>query len=181
MRDQIILQRYAQAYVDFAEPVIGLERCVAEMKSLKQLLREEPDLEYFLKATQIPRAEKARILDIIFKDLYSDPTITFINYLISRNRVSKLTGIANMVRLKFAHSDLVDVTLRTTFPLELDLIKKIKDRIESHLKQKSNLYLELDPDLLGGVQVVIGNRIIDGSVRNRLLELKKKMLQSQVI
>jgi len=180
MRDQIILQRYAQAFIDFAEPKLGLERCVSEMKALKWLLREEPDLEYFLRASQIPRAEKSRILGIIFEGHYSQETITFINYLISRNRVTKLAAIANYVRLKFSHSDRVDVTLRTTFPLELELITRIKSKLEEKLSSKTNLYLELDPDLLGGVQVVIGNRIIDGSVRNRLLELKKKMLQSQV-
>jgi F-type H+-transporting ATPase subunit delta len=180
MRDQIILQRYAHAYVDFAEPKIGLDRCVAEMKSLKWLLREEPELEFFMKSAEIPRAEKTRVLAVIFEGRYSDETITFINYLISKHRITLLAGIANQVRLKFAHSDLVDITLRTTFPLELELITRIKNKMEEKLKQKTNLYLELDPDLLGGVQVVIGNRIMDGSVRNRLSELKKKMLQSQV-
>ncbi len=181
MRDQIIVKRYAKAFVDFASPRIGLERCVEEMKSLKWLLREEKDLEYFLLAPEVPRVEKARVLEAMFKGYYSDETVTFINYLIVKHRVTRLSDIADQVRVQFAHGDSVDVTLKTTFPLELETISRIKVKLESVLEQKSNLYLELDPDLLGGVQVIIGNRIIDGSVRNRLVELRKKLLQSQVI
>ena len=75
----------------------------------------------------------------------------------------------------------MDVVLRTTFPTELGVIERIKSQIESFSGKKVNLYLELDPDLLGGAQVVIGNTIIDGSVRNRLAQLKKQMLQAKVV
>lgn len=181
MRNQIIVKRYAQAYVDFAGERNGIARCVADMKSLRWFLREEKDLEFFLLAPEIPRAEKASVLQTMFKEYFTDETITFINYLIVRNRVSLLAGIADQVRVQFAHGDLVDVTLRTTFPLELKIIEQIKASLEKTMKFKANLYLELNPDLLGGAQIIMGNRIIDGSVRSRLLELRKKLLQSQVI
>ncbi|MBF0594654.1 MAG: ATP synthase F1 subunit delta [Candidatus Omnitrophica bacterium] len=181
MRSQIIVKRYALAYIDFAQPTLGIERCVEEMKDIKRLLREEPDFDIFLKAPEVSRVVKARVLQNMFKAYYSEEMVIFINYLISKNRVTLLPEIANQVRLQFAHSDLVDVVLRTTFPLELDTVSRIKLKLEQRLKQKANLYLELDPDLLGGVQVIVGNTVIDGSVRNRLAELKKKLLQSQVI
>ncbi len=181
MRNPIVVKRYSQAYVDFAGPRIGIERCVEEMKNLRWLLREEKDFEYFLQAPEIPRSAKASVLDTIFKGHYSEETIIFINYLIVRHRVTRLADIADQVRAQFEHGDLVDVTLKTTFPLELEIIERIKTKLEGVFKVKANLYLELDPDLLGGVQVIVGNRIIDGSVRNRLMELRKKLLQSQVI
>ncbi len=181
MRDQIVVKRYAKAYIDFAQPKIGVDQCVKEMVSLKKLLREERDLEDFLKAPGIQRSEKVRILNLVLKDNFSEETITFIDYLILKRRILNLVDIANEVRLKFAHGELIDIVLRTTFPLELDLVLRIKEKLEAKLNKKTNLYLELDPDLLGGVQIVIGNTVIDGSVRNRLFQLKKKLLQSQVI
>ena len=181
MRDRVIVQRYAQAFIDFAEPKIGLVHCVKEMKSLKWLLREEKDLAEFIGSPNIPRVDKARVLDTVLKGNYSTEIITFINYLVKKQRVSLLPAIADQVRLKFAHIESVDVVLKTTFPLELDLVTRIKARLEEKLRKKANLYLELDPDLLGGVQVIIGNTVMDGSVRNRLVNLKKKLLQTQVI
>ncbi len=69
----------------------------------------------------------------------------------------------------------MDVLLRTAFPLELDLIKKIEVVLRKRFKQDLRFYIDLDGSLLGGVQVVIGNTIIDGSVVKRLDELKGKL------
>ena len=181
MRNQILVKRYAQAYIDFAKPVIGLERCVQEMKSLKWLLREEPDFGLFLKAPEVPRADKTRVLNNVLAADYSEQTLIFINYLIIKERVFILSRIADQVRLLYSHQELVDVVIRTTFPLELDLLTRIKDKLELRLQKKANLYFELNPDLLGGVQIEIGHTLIDGSVRHRLLELKKTLLKSQVV
>lgn len=180
MRDRLVAKRYANAFIDFAAPELGIDRCVDEMKSLKWLMRENKDFGQFIRAPGIPRGEKIRVIDVALEKFYSVQTRTFIKYLIDKGRVVYLMDIADEVRLGYAHVDVVDVVLRTTFPLELDLITRIKERIELRVKGKINLYLELDPDLLGGVQISIGNTIIDGSVRNRLKTLKKNLLQTQV-
>ena len=181
MRDKLVAKRYAQAYIDFASPKIGLERCVEEMKSLKWVIRDNRELDAFFRAPEIPRSEKARILDKALSKHYSEELLTFIKYLLECGRILALKDIAEYIRLEYSHAESTDVVLRTTFPLELDLISAIKNRLETFLKKKTNLYLELDPDLLGGVQLVVGNTIIDGSVRNRLNALRKKLLQTQVV
>lgn len=181
MHDKIVAKRYAQAYIDFAAPRIGIERCVDEMKSIKWVMRENKSLETFFRVPDISRGDKTRILDNILKKFLSEETRIFIKYLIDKGRMTALKDIADHIRLEYAHAELTDVVLRTTFPLELDLVTAIKEKLEARLKKKTNLYLELDPDLLGGVQIVVGNTIIDGSVRNRLNALRKKLLQTQVV
>jgi len=59
-------------------------------------------------------------------------------------------------------------------------VERIKAKLEEKLGKKMHLYLDLDPDLLGGVQIKIGNILIDGSVRRRLDELKQKLMTIQV-
>ncbi len=168
MRDKLIAKRYAEAYIEFAADRIGLDVCVAEMKSLKWLLRENPDLVGFLHAPEVSRADKMRVLENVFKTSFSEETIIFIKYLMTKGRLGQLLDIADYVRVHYGHGESQAVVLRTTFPLALELVQAIKTRLEARLKSKTNLYLELDPDLLGGIQVVIGNTIIDGSVRNRI-------------
>ena len=65
--------------------------------------------------------------------------------------------------------------LKTSFPLELDLIRLIIERLEKKFQRKLKLYIELDGNLLGGVKVIMGNTVIDGSVRKRLEGLKTKL------
>jgi F0F1-type ATP synthase delta subunit len=58
----------------------------------------------------------------------------------------------------------------------VDLIKEIEDKLEEKLQKKFKFYIDLDADLMGGVQVIFGNNtIIDGSVRKRLADLKEKL------
>ena len=164
----------------FAGPKISVSRCVGDMKDLRAVLRDNPDLLHFLKAPEVARESKAGVLDRVLGDVLTDETRTFIKYLIDKNRMSLLLSVAEYIRIVYSHGEVVDVVLRTTFPMELPIIERIKSQVEAFAFKKVNLYLELDPDLLGGAQVVIGNTIIDGSVRNRLMQLKKQMLLAKV-
>ncbi len=180
MKNKLISKRYAEAYIAFAEPKTGLPRCVEDMKDVRTVLRQNPDLLYFLRAPEVPKEDKAQILDRVLGDVLTDETRTFIKYLMDKGRVAILSSIADYIRIVYSHGEVVDVVLRTTFPMELETIGRIKAQVEVFARKKVNLYLELDPDLLGGAQLVIGNTIIDGSVRNRLMQLKKQMLLAKV-
>jgi F-type H+-transporting ATPase subunit delta len=180
MRNKIIASRYAEGFIDYARPRIGLQRCVDEIKAFKWLLRENPQLGLFLKTPEVSHEEKYGVLDRVLSATYSEELITFVKYLIGKGRFDKFTLIAEHIHLYYAHGESVEAVLRTTFPLELDLVEKIKSKLAARLEKNVNLYLELDPDLLGGVQVVIGNTIMDGSVRYKLDGLKKQLMKIQV-
>jgi F-type H+-transporting ATPase subunit delta len=181
MRDKIIVTRYAEAYVGFASPKIGLPGIVEDMRTLLWALREAPDLREFLRAPEVPFAEKGAFLDKVFSSVLSLETREFIKYLISKRREDCLSDIANYIRVVYSHGEVVDVVLRSTFPLELDVVERIKAAMAKRFRKSVNLYMELDPDLLGGVQISVGNKIIDGSVRHRLSEMKKQLLNVQVV
>ena len=181
MKNKLAAKRYAEAYIEFAQTKIGIARCVDDMKSLRTVMRETPDFLHFLRAPEIPVHEKGALIDRVLGQVLAEETRTFIRYLLVKGRIDLLDGVTDYVRVVYAHGEVVDVLLRTTFPLELDVVERLKARVEEISRKKANLYLELDPDLLGGVQIVIGNTIIDGSVRNRLLQLKKQMLQAKVV
>ncbi len=180
MKDNLIAKRYAEAYIEFAQARIGLPRCVEDMKDLRSVLRQNEDLISFLRAPEIAKQDKAGLIDRVFGEMLADETRTFIKYLLEKGRIDLLIGVMDHVRIVYSHGDVVDVVLRTTFPLELDIVERIKESVAVFAKKKVNLYLQLDPDLLGGVQIMIGNTLIDGSVRNRLIQLKKQLLQSRM-
>jgi F-type H+-transporting ATPase subunit delta len=180
MKNKLISKRYAEAYIAFAEPKIGLSRCVEDMKDIRTVLRENPDFLHFLRAPEASKEDKAGVLDRVLGGILAEETRTFIKFLIDKGRMVMLASIAEYIRIVYSHGEVVDVVLRTTFPMELETIGHIKAQVEVFARKKVNLYLELDPDLLGGAQIVIGNTIIDGSVRNRLMQLKKQMLLAKV-
>ena len=180
VRNKIIAKRYAEGFIDYARPRIGLQRCVDEIKAFKWLLRENPQLGLFLKTPEVSREEKHGVLDRVLSSNYSEELVTFVKYLIGKGRLDQFTLIAEHINLYYAHGEGVEAILRTTFPLELDLVERIKSKLAARLGKTVNLYLELAPGLLGGVQIVVGNTILDGSVRHKLDGLKKQLLNTQV-
>ena len=84
--------------------------------------------------------------------------------------------MAEYLRAKYTHQGQLDVLLRTAFPLELEVIEKIELALKKKFKQNLKFYIDLDGSLLGGVQIVFGNTIIDGSVKKRLVDLKEKLI-----
>ncbi|MBF0619502.1 MAG: ATP synthase F1 subunit delta [Candidatus Omnitrophica bacterium] len=182
MRNKIIIKRYAEAFVAFATPRLGIEQIVEEMKAVKTFFRETAALKLFLRAPDVPIESKYAFLDKIFGQAgVSVETRDFIKYLIRKHRIEILQDVADLIRVMYAHGHVQDAVLKTTFPLELGAVERIKAALEKVAGKKVNLYLQLDPDLLGGVQVVMGNHILDGSVRRNLQELKKKLLNTQVV
>jgi F-type H+-transporting ATPase subunit delta len=180
MRYKIIARRYAEGFIDYARPRIGLQRCVDEIKAFSWLLRDDPQLGLFLKTPEVSREEKYGVLDRVLSANYSEELVTFVKYLIGKGRLGIYMLIADHVHFHYSHGESVKAVLRTTFPLELDLVMKIKSKLAARLEKDVNLYLELAPDLLGGVQIVVGNTIMDGSVRYKLEQLKKQLMKIQV-
>ena len=178
MRDKITAKRYGEAFVGFAETRIGVDGCVNEMKGLKWLLKENPQFERLLVAPEIPYSEKFSLIDRVFGGRYSDQLCDFLKYLITKNRIALINDIAEYVRMTYAHGDTVEVLVRTTFLLETELIEQIKQGLKNRLGKDAKLYLELDTDLLGGVQLVFGNNVIDGSVKYKLQNLRKQLLKT---
>ncbi|MBF0217332.1 MAG: F0F1 ATP synthase subunit delta, partial [Candidatus Omnitrophica bacterium] len=74
----------------------------------------------------------------------------------------------------------VAVLLRTTYPLESDQILMIRDRIAGKIGKKMNFFTRYDPSLLGGVQLVIGNTVMDGSVKRRIEDLRARLMKARV-
>ncbi len=176
MKSKIVAERYAQAYVSFATSRITIEKVVEEMKLLRRLLRENPELEEILKAPEVPFSEKTRLIEQVLVEGFSLELKDFLKYLVEKLRFEILVDVCDYIRLKYAHGNVVNVVLSSTFPLELEIVQVIKDKIEARLLKKVNLYMELNPDLLGGIQIKIGNQVLDGSVRHKLQELKHQLL-----
>lgn len=175
MKEKIAAKRYGDAFISYAKESIGTERAVDELKNLKLVIHSNPAFEKFLYNPQIPNKEKYAVIDKVFVEEFSQEAAHFLKLLLDKERIKIIFEICDYVRVAYAHGETVEALLKTSYPMDLELIQEIKKKIEIKLQKKLNLYLDLDPDLLGGAQIRIGNFIIDGSVRGRLEELKEKL------
>lgn len=177
---QIVAKRYAEAFLEYAQEAAGKDKAVEELKSLKILLFTNPDFADFLYDPDIAVQEKIVVINNALGPYFSEAVLLFLRLLLEKDRITLIVDICDYVRATYSHGKTTEAVLKTSYPLDLELIEAVKSRLEDKLQRKLNLFLELDAGLLGGVQVRIGNRVIDGSVRRRLEEIKEKLKAVQV-
>ncbi len=180
MKGQIVSKRYAEAFFSFCGDSIGRDAAVEELKKLKVVLRQNPDFDAFLHNPEITLAEKVEVIGKALGGAFSQEMLIFLRYLLEKERFAQIETICDYARVTYSHGQTVEAVLTTSYPVEIEMLQGLKDKLEQVLNCKLNVYLNLDADILGGVQVRIGNRIIDGSVRRRLVELREKLMTTRV-
>ncbi len=179
-KDRIVVNRYAEAFLGFARDGAHRPQAIEDLKSLKALMNDNPDFLGFLHSLEITLSEKYGFIDAVLGDAFLPETKQFLKLLLEKGRIDKITDIIEYVRVKYSHYGGSEVLLRTSYLLDLDLIKSIEKKLEMKYSQKFKFYIDLDSSLLGGVQIIIGNTVIDGSVRRRLDELREKLMAVKV-
>lgn len=175
MGQRIIIKRYAEAYVHYARKSLGLEKTVEEAKALKAIMRDNTEFYQILSSPSLTLTEKFGFVDKVFEGRFSQEMSQLVKLAVEKQRVAQLFDMLDYIRINYSHGEEVDAVLKSAYPLDLDVVQQIKDELEKKFNEKLHLYLDLDGTLLGGVQVTIGNTVIDGSLRRRLEDLGEKI------
>lgn len=181
MDRDILAKRYGDAFMAFVKEGCGLEKGVADLQNVNRILFDNPDLDSFLLTPGIDYVEKFQVLDNVISEGFSDEIKYLLKLLIDKGRFDKFSDVADYVRVTYSHGTEVDGLLKVSYPLEIETLVRIKKTIEKKIDKKLHLYIELDPDLLGGVYAKIENILIDGSVRRRLEDVRAKLLATKVV
>ena len=180
IKNKVVVSRYAEALINFSHDNCGVDKILEDLVVVKNIIRDNPGFKDLMDNPEISYSEKCVIVDVVVKDGITDEIRDFLKLLLEKKRFDIFMDAAEYLREKYGHQGQVDVLLKTAFPLELDLIQRIQAILRVKLKKKLRFYIDLDGSLLGGVQVVVGNKIIDGSVKKRLRELKDNLTLAQM-
>ncbi len=173
----IVVKRYAEAFVGYLKESIGLEKGLDDLKRFKSVaIRDNPDFLQFLETPEIAFNEKCDFIDRVLDDDFVKEIAHLLKLLLEKGRINDLVDILDYIIVNYSHEGQTEVLLKTSFPLDLDLIKEIEEGLEKKMQKKLRFYIDLDGSLLGGVKIIMGNTVIDGSVRKRLDDLREKLL-----
>lgn len=179
-KDQVAAKRYADAFVSFARTILGIGDILSDFRSLKRVCEDNPELIQFLQSAGVPFSEKNKFIDTVLEGECCDAVRQFLKFLLSNGRIDKTVDIAEYIITTYSHENESTALIKTALFLEPETIKAIKDKVEKKLQKKIKLYIDLDPSLLGGVQVIVGNTVIDGSMRKRITQLREQLMQAKV-
>ena len=127
-----------------------------------------------------PSVTSAQTFDVItgvVKTALSEPAKNFLRAVIDNGRISVMPEIASQFRaLKNAKSGSSDATVFSAFALDDLALADLQGTLEKRFEKKLNLTVELQPELIGGIRVVVGDEVLDTSIKARLEQMKAALV-----
>lgn len=173
-----IAGRYSEALYNLAVEIKEVDRVEDELKTVVAIINKNDVIKKILYHPQIIVTEKKDLLDKLFKGKVLDLTGNFLALLVDRRRETFLEDIVDEFIVK-ANTDRNIVAARVNSAVELqDQEKSSIDQLLARLTGKNvqSVYA-VDPSLVGGVMVYIGDKVIDGTIKARLAAFEESLKQ----
>ncbi len=173
-----IAEVYARALFQAAKENDVLDRVHEELGQFAEALAEDRNLQVFLFSPYFSSDEKKDGVRRIVTDA-DERFLNFLELLAERHRMPALFRIRRIFDSLWAEENkLLPVTVISAVELDEGLVNSIGDRIAEQTGREVELSSKVDPDVLGGLQVRVGNLVLDATVRNRLEQLRKQVARA---
>lgn len=176
-----VATRYAQAIFESAQADQRIDETLQELSVIRQLIHDHADLRQFLTNPDVDPEEKVGLFERVLKGGWSTLVKAFIQLVTAYGRAECLPEIID------AYAAMVDTAqgrMRVTVRSARELPDATLHRLRTHLERREGKRIELaaavDPGLLGGLQVLLDHRVIDGSVRRELHDLRERLTTVRV-
>jgi F-type H+-transporting ATPase subunit delta len=168
-------RRYAEAAFQIAERDDAVEAWLRELDVAATELADE-DAMHLLSNPAVPARSRAEVADLILGDRVGSGPRNLIRLLLQRGRIERLPDVAReFKRLYDRREGIVTAVVTSAAPLDETEMAAIRQRLESTTGGRIEMTTTVDPSILGGVVVRLGDRLIDGSVRGRLERLRSRL------
>jgi len=162
---------YAEALFQVAEKG-DLKKASAELEALAGVAAN-PQLRQFADA---PKSEPTQVFDVITSVVnvpLSDASKNLLRTVIENGRLGALPEIASQFHaLVSERSGVSDAIVYSAFPIDADQLSGVVASLEKRFKRKLAATVQVQPELIGGIRVVVGDEVLDTSVKARLEQMK---------
>ncbi|MDR4890211.1 F0F1 ATP synthase subunit delta [Fredinandcohnia sp. QZ13] len=177
MSKGIVAKRYAVALFQLASEQHALDQYEEEIRTVKQVFSNSGDFQSVLKNPKLTADKKKAIVTQSFQG-FSQMTLNTLYLLIDRHREDIIADVAEeFIALANDKRGIADATVYSVRPLT-DSEEAGISSVFARKVGKSSLRIQniVDPSLIGGVKLRIGNRIFDGSVKGKLDRLERQLI-----
>ncbi|MDH5204600.1 MAG: F0F1 ATP synthase subunit delta [Hylemonella sp.] len=165
-----IARPYAEAlFKACAKELQATESWLEEMAAIA----ENPQLLAFASDPNVTAKQIFDVIAGVAKSTLNDAAKNFLHTVVENGRLAVLPEIANQFRaLKNAQAGVSDAVIYSAFAIDDSVLADVKAVLEKRFARKLNVSVQLAPDLIGGIRVVVGDEVLDTSVRARLEQMK---------
>jgi F-type H+-transporting ATPase subunit delta len=176
---QRVARTYAQALLNAAEKRGQAREVLEELESLvHDVFPAMPVLEGLLASRAISRRRKPPVIRSAFQGRASDVFLNFLLVLNDHERLDLVRPILSAYRQLYEErTGQVRVRVRSAVPLPDDQRQHLVERLRAAFAREPILEARVEPDLLGGLVVQVGDWLYDASVRSRLAQIRNQLIE----
>jgi F-type H+-transporting ATPase subunit delta len=176
-KDPQVAYNYAQALFNVVtKQDMPLDDAVQEAHGIRSIVLSSPRYRIFMEGPQIRKQIKEEVASRALTNNASNVFRNLVLMLIRHGRVEYLAEVMDaFVNLALEKQGVVPGTVTTAIPLADEEKQYLQERLEATQQKRFNLRFEVDPNLIGGVRVRYGDRLIDSSIATYLADLRQKL------
>lgn len=177
MRTETIARNYAEAAFQLGEQSGNVERYAELLDAVAAAVEQSPRVQAVLMSPKVPKSEKAKLLGGALREVPRE-FVLFLQALVKRGRQQLLREISTQY-MKLLDLKLDRVRAGVTLARNPDekLKKAIQDGLSRQLGKQVLPEFTVDPEILGGAVVRVGERVMDGSLRRRMTKLRRHLVR----
>ncbi len=168
-------KRYAQAAFDVAKDHGNLDAWETQLAQLSSTLQNPEVEEFFVHPAVPPEAKQAALRTMVPRD-DQKYVRNLMLLLLERDRLEQLPQIVEVFHeMVLQDRGIVIADVTTAVALDAAEVDKVRERLKGMVGKEIQIRTHVDPDIIGGIVIRMGDTLIDGSVRTQLRQLRQSM------
>lgn len=179
---KLVSKVYGDALFAAAKDLAVIDQAYEEVTALRDIFAENMDLRKILNSPKISREEKAQIIHTIFEHQVSDMLMGFLITVVNKGRQAEFERIFSyFISIVKEYKGIGVASVVSAMPLtklqEEEIEKKLLATTEYN---QMEMNYSVDESLIGGMTIRIKDRVIDSSIKTKLYNIKKNLLNVQI-
>lgn len=179
---KLVSKTYGEALFELAVEEGKEDAFLDEIMALKKILAENSDFGRLMNHPKILKEEKLAVLKNVFQGRISDELTGFLALIVNKDRYGEIDGILDYFVDEVKKLKGIGIAyVSTAIPLSEAKKKEIEERLLATTSfQQMEMHFSVDEDLIGGMIIRIGDRVVDSSIKTELFEMKRQLLKTNV-
>jgi F-type H+-transporting ATPase subunit delta len=171
--------RYAKAFFAIAQEKSALKAVVDDFEAIGAAIENSKEFNSFLKAPLISSEKRVAALKALFEAKANKTTFEFLLFLVKKSRLDILADvISEFAKLNDRLNNVERISITSAFPMAADQVEAIKTRLQQKLSKGIVAEVKVEPGLIGGFKIKVGDQVYDLSIETQLKQLKQSVVKA---
>ncbi len=179
---KLISKTYGDALLEIANEEKKVDLLLEEVTAVMEILKDNPEFSKLMNNPRISVDEKQTVMSNVFEGRISKELMGFFSMIVNKGRYDHIDEILTYFQDEVKKIKGIGVAFVTT-PLELsDAQKKSVEKklLDTAGFKQMEMHYDIDPSLVGGMRIRIGDRVVDSSIHTKILKMQQDMMKVMV-